>query len=108
MKLFVTFKRYNDQDVECAELNFPNDPINIALQKQFMAEIEEASYSMRHSLDLELFTHQDPDVMCVYATTHSDSVELLVEDIQRYCFDDGGMTGFFKVSDSGFPDCSEA
>ena len=95
----ITFKRYNNQDIECANDNYPDDEPLIRLEKQFRSELEESTRNSELVIEIDHIYHPEVGIMIIHATTEVGNAE----QIQRICFDNGGMTGFFQVSEDNYP-----
>jgi len=102
-ELKITFYRFNNEDMNCAWDNFPDEGCNeIALEKQFRAELVEALGKSALKIDIQMIYHPDKEHMLVNATSKTKNITELSSEIQRVCFDEGGMTGEFNCGDSFF------
>lgn len=103
-KFYITFKRYNNQDVEAAEENFPCDDQETALERQFKCEWTSADPDHSLGILVHELLHPNENIMVVHATAKAPDIQTLVEDIQEVLFEEGGMSGFFSVAENEYPD----
>lgn len=100
----VRFKRFNEDDEDCALDNHPDlfasGARDAALIEQFKAELEESGFMPGKWRVVS--THYSEDNLLLWVEFLIPAIlssEAFVNQIQRICYDLGGMTGHFEVID---------
>ena len=96
MIFYVDFARFNDNDIECAEDNFPNIPKDQMLIKQFMWEFYNI-INLPYKYINTKYSEEWLYIRVEIETPENWDMKKLVKHIQEKCFDHGGMTGEFEV-----------
>jgi len=90
----VRFERYNTDDIECAEINFPDTSRQVALVEQFKRELRDND--RLSGCEVVHYTYTEENLILLAVVPHTFSKGELVKAIQ-HGYDEFGMNGHFEV-----------